>query len=238
MNHSDSLTPTSGGVVAFRRPRFGLRRFLLLLTVFCIVFGWYYQHVNRNYRATEFLKREDISFRYFSDQFQREKPYPNIEAPNWQRRLLGDDYFLKIRTLAIGPKQAADATFWKRLERHRSALQDVESILLWCDGNSCADESATVLSRLPGLVSILVANHEVSSDWLTGCARMKNLRCIKIQSPSNTPLDVEALANLQQVSSIILADCGLGLADARFLRDQLRSTMVIVLENNDSNRYD
>ena len=218
-----------GPRVRFGLRRFGLGRFLLIVTVVCIGFGWWYQRTTQNSRAVEFLNREDIHFRYFRSRFNNFPEIPEITAPDWQRRLFGDEYFLKIKVLGISGDQASSATFWKALKKHRHALQNVELIEVWCKGESISDDSVATLSLLSGLRAIDVKKGQVSSNWLHQCRSVKSLRSLRIESPS-FPMKAQDLAKLEQTSVIVLYECGINLDDAEYLRDQLRSTMIVVVE--------
>jgi hypothetical protein len=221
-----------------RRLKIGLRKLLLILTVICLGFGWYYQFACQNSRATQFLRSEGVDYYYFEGDFNRQTQNPEFDAPDWQRKLLGDDYFLEINALTVGSQNAADPMFWKKLQRHRHALQHVQSILIWCGEGPLPEKSMETLSSLSELNSIDVREGQVTSKWLNQCSEAKNLSSIRIHSPSSFQIDIQALAGLRQVTSIILSGCGVSLDEAEFLRDQLRSTMIVVLENNDSNQFD
>ena len=215
--------------------RFGLGRFLIIVTVVCIGFGWWYQRTSQNSRAVKFLDRQDVYFRYFRNRFNNFPEVPVIEAPDWQRRLCGDEYFLKIKMLGMSGDQASSAAFWKALKKHRHALQNVELIVIGCEGATVSDDSVATLSLLSGLRAVEVEGR-VSSNWLHQCRSLKNLNSLRIESPS-VPVDPKDLAGLKQIGVIVLHKCGLNLDDAEYLRDQLRSTMIVVLENTDTNIF-
>jgi hypothetical protein len=185
-----------------------------------------------------FLASEDIHFRYFRNRHNLPKKHPEISAPNWQRKLLGDQYFLNIKVLGIPGQQAASPDFWMKLRRYLKSLQEVELVVISCQGEKVADESSATLAMMSGLADVYVTDAQVSSAWLSQCAALKNLSSLKIESPSNVPIDFKSLAGLNQANAIVLDHCGLSLDDAEFLRNQLRSTMIIALENNGSNIYD
>ncbi len=220
-----------------RRVRFGLRQFLVVVAIVCIGFGWISQFATQNSRATKFLESEEVHYRYFRARFNNQATHPEILAPAWQRRLLGDEYFLKIKVLALSGPQASDPDFWKKLGKYKSSFQDVELVVIWCKGELVSDQSISTLSMMHGLSGIYVTDGQVSSHWLSQCATLKNLNILKISSPSHTPIDFKSLAGLKQTSAIVLDHCGLSLEDAEYLRDQLRSTMIVVLENNQSNLF-
>ncbi len=220
--------------IRFRLRRFGLRGFLLIVTVVCIGFGWWYQGMTQNSRAVEFLNREDVYFRYFRFRFNNFPEVPEIKAPGWQRRLFDDVNFLKIKMLGMSGKQASSPAFWNALKKHRHALQNVERIEVWCEGASISSESVETLSLMSGLLAIDVKDGHPSSSWLQQCRSVKSLRSLRIDSPGS-PVDARDLIGLKQTRVIMLCECGISLDDAEYLRDQLRSTMIVVVENNDSN---
>ena len=222
----------------FGSRRFGLGRFLFIVTVICIAFGWSYQHATKNVRATKFLENSDVHYRYFINQLNNPTKHPEIKAPNWQRKLLGDEYFLKIKVLGLSGQQASSAEFWLNLRKHQAALQDVEVINIRCGGEQVLDISMVTLKSLSSLNGIYVAEGMVSSKWLRQCGSLEALNCLRLESPANSPIDAEPLSQLNQTDAIILSDCGTSLQDAEFLRDRLRKTMIVVVENNDNNMFD
>ena len=94
------------------------------------------------------------------------------------------------------------------------------------------------LKSLSSLNGIYVAEGMVSSKWLRQCGSLEALNCLRLESPANSPIDAEPLSQLNQTDAIILSDCGTSLQDAEFLRDRLRKTMIVVVENNDNNMFD
>ena len=90
---------------------------------------------------------------------------------------------------------------------------------------------------MSGLLAIDVKEGHPSSSWLQQCRSIKSLRSLRIDSPGS-PVDAQDLIGLKQTSVIMLRECGISLDDAEYLRDQLRSTMIVVAENTDSNIFD
>ncbi len=174
------------------RPRFRLRTFLVLLTIFCVWLGWHVHGVRRQREAVAAI-REYGGFCYYDYQCKEGKPDHDSEswAPKLALELLGDDFFHSIvqvgfdynarlrsgrdmhslPTAEIGKLSKATVLFLEDYAiddddlRHLGRLTQLE-VLAMEHGIGVTDEGVAHLSRLGKLKVLYIHNSETSDPAL------------------------------------------------------------------------
>ena len=171
--------------------RFRLRTLLLAMLVISVAMGIYVNRAKRQQESVAAIKRLG-GWAFYDYEIKDDKYDPQAEswAPQWLRRLLGDDYLHSV----VQVNMVYSEHTGQRLDNQ----QITDEVLLHMDG-------------FPLLEMILLKELQASDDGLAHVGRLGNLRKLYIWNGRNvTDEGVAHLAGCRQLEYLHLSESKLG----------------------------
>ncbi|WP_425396788.1 hypothetical protein [Aeoliella sp.] len=192
-----------------RRPKrrhwlqYGLRTFLVVVTLLCIAVGTLAVKARRQRQLTAAVTSVGGELRFdwqpsYADrvaQFEQwrramrsgtpPKDPEHPEGPTWLRTTLGDEYFQEIEEVKLSSPR------WSRFEGGKKRLLHLVAnsphlTELYISRSDLNDDDLTVLSRLDSLRRLSISQSEISDDGLPLLYGMKNLESLVVTGPNMT----------------------------------------------------
>jgi Leucine-rich repeat (LRR) protein len=160
--------------------RFSLRTFLIVLTVFCVCFGWYLYRVERQREAVKWVRANGGWVRY---EYEFDKDFVDgsqRSVPKWMLDMLGDDYFYTVCLVECSNTELNDLTplaplkNLKFLYLHQTQVNDL-----------------TPLAGLSNLEILFLWDTQVND--LTPLAGLTNLDKLRLYETQASDVDIETL---------------------------------------------
>ena len=208
------------------RVRFSLAMALSALTLVCIALAWF-NWTQRFARAASAMEQMKIAVSYDAASNNREKPQRH-KVPQWKAQVFGEDYCFRMNRLDIGGSSvAASPTFWRDLEKHKSAMPAVEVVGLY--GVDVNAEVIDVLAKLP-LIEIYFSNCKLKKGVLQQLEKFPRLQTVLLLELEQD-LDYRTLSRVRQLTQIGFENCKIDLETAEYLRAKLPGAYVFALRS-------
>jgi len=179
-----STSPTNANQ---RELRFSIRSLLVVVTLIAICLAWSVYPVLRQRRAASFVERLGgyvvYDYQFSNDgRFQRT---PNTIVPAWMRKLLGDDWFSRIRVV-FDDTHATDDD----LERimHLADLRELQ-----LDKTNVTDAGMRHLKDSRQLICVAITNTPVTDAGFRELKQLPNLRELWIDGTTITDEGIDEL---------------------------------------------
>lgn len=204
-----------------KRIQFSLTLALIGFTLVCVMMAWF-NWTQRFARATRAMKELHVTVSYDEASNLREKPQPH-KLPKWKGRIFGEDFCFRMNRLDIFSSSVESSPeFWKTLAKHRSAMSEVEVVLLSrveVDGRALK-----TLEQLPltEIYFIRCRFKDVDLDRLAGFAKLRTV----LFSEIDQDVDYRRLSECEQLVQIGLEGCAIDLETADYLRANLPEAYV------------
>ena len=169
-----------------RKIRFSLRLSFLLLTLFCIWFGWLSSRAYNQRVAVEKIEKLGGKVRRNNDDhdygtWYRMKTAPT--APKFVRQILGDDYFYSVISV--------DLTDVEETQMHE-ALRPIENLIsirfLDLHYQPLGDKDLSFIGKLTLIKHLDLSNSNLSDDQLANLAELNQLVTLSL-SGNNISVD-------------------------------------------------
>ena len=204
-----------------KRIQFSLTLALSGVTLACIAFGWF-NWTQRFARANKAMEKLQITVSYDEASNNREKPGQH-KLPKWKARIFGEDYCLGMNRLDIGTRSVASTPdFWQKLAKHRSALLEVDVVLL--TGIKINEQALDTLQQLP-LTEIYFHGCRFDGVSLARLKAFTELQTV-LFSRIEQALDYRQLSDCQQLIQVGMDRCKINLETAEYLRAELPETYI------------
>src|SRR5690606_28637527 len=108
------------------RPRFRLRTFLIVVTIFCVWLGWHIHGARRQREAVAAIRDAGGEVRYSYQVKYRQPSTGKSPIPQVLRRALGDDFFHSVVVVELDKKSPMGMwSQWPLLDDWTERLPDV-----------------------------------------------------------------------------------------------------------------
>jgi hypothetical protein len=208
-----------------RLVRFSLRTALAVVTLLCILLGWWVVRAERQRVAAEAVRdvggRVHYTYEFDSTGVWLDKPQP--WAPAWLRRTIGEDLFITLDGVYFDARQVDDETVGRIVPKLRRV-----STLRWLElrDSSISDAALERIAELTQLERLLIRSSAGDSAPRTqitdtGLAQLKTLHRLRHLSLGDCTINGSAfkyLGALRTLDEIDLRDTDFNDASAHHLR--------------------
>ena len=197
------MSPDVGGIIVSKRPkkhwaRFSLRTVLLLLTVFAVWLGLHARRAQNQRAAVKMIQQKGGLVQY-DHQFRGDVFLEDAEpsAPEWMRRLVGDDFFMNVVVVRLSNTTAenTDLILLSRL-KHLKHLYLAET--------DVTGECLEILARLSQLESLGLDGTQVDDEAMTLITEFPNMRWLGVQGTSITDKSLQDIGALQRLEFLFI----------------------------------
>jgi hypothetical protein len=157
-----------------RRFQFSLKFLFLVTTALSIWLGSLVNLAERQQRVISAVERlgGDIGYDYQYNSAGDEIAGASLPGPSWLHRLIGDDYFRSIISIAI----------YEATDEKLAMLDDCDSLRALLILGSVTDSSIPRLSRLKKLKSLALINTQVTADGLEDLSVLQELELLELDT--------------------------------------------------------
>ena len=167
--------------------RYSLRTLLIVVAIFCIIAGTVVKRANDQKAAVAAIR--DLGGRIaYANQFSDVEPL----APEWLRKLLGDDYFFRVGVVIFMGPTINDGNF-ASIKR----LPDVSWLTV--SGTEVTDAG---LVHLEGMTNLHMLTFGPTKIDGSGLVHLEGLTKLHTLGLSNTGVGDESLAHLSRLTSL------------------------------------
>jgi len=176
-------------------PRFGLKTFLVVVTLLAVWFGIQTTKAKRQRAAMDRIAALGGSVR-FAYQHDASGEFDGNAKPNgakWLRTVLGDEYFDRVVYIYLAYSDVTDDDL-----SVIAALGDVKTF--WLDGTSISDEGARHLAKQKNIERLFLSGTKIGDD---GLKYLRSLTQLKGVTLDDTRITDKGLANLSRHRELV-----------------------------------